>query len=122
MSDNQSANAIMAVVNKIMTSPELADFVKGDPDKVKKMAEQMAREMYPPPLDSDPWIYRMVVFSLGVTIISVVFGVLLITYKLMMSDFETPDFRIPDILTAIGSAAVGALSGLLAPSPVRSKS
>lgn len=70
------------------------------------------------PLDSDVWIYRIVVFSLGVTIVSIIAGVIV----LIAIGKVTDDTKVPTILTAIGSAAIGALAGLLAPSPKSVKS
>ena len=61
------------------------------------------------PLQWDPWIYRMVVGFLGCTVLSTVLGGLLI------SAFSGG--AISEVIIALGSAAVGALAGLLAPSP-----
>jgi hypothetical protein len=59
------------------------------------------------PLQSDVWVYRMVVFSLGLTVLlSLIGGVIL---ALCGKD-------IPEVLVALGSAAIGALAGLLVPS------
>lgn len=60
----------------------------------------------------DKVFYRIVVTILGVAILMVVMA---ITYLL------SKDIKGFDALTAIGSAAVGGLVGLLAPSPVGSK-
>jgi hypothetical protein len=60
------------------------------------------------PLQTDPWIYRLVVGFLGTTIlITMVGGVFL----------NQASTELPSGIIAIGSAAVGALAGLLAPSP-----
>jgi hypothetical protein len=60
------------------------------------------------PLD-DVWIYRIVVLMLGVVMLTAMVGSLI----LMTNGTE----KVPDIFLALGSAAVGALAGLLAPSP-----
>jgi hypothetical protein len=65
------------------------------------------------PLGWDVWIYRIVVFSLGATILSIIIGVLVLISQSKITD----DKNVPTILTAIGSASIGALAGLLAPSP-----
>jgi len=65
------------------------------------------------PLGTDKWIYRIIVISLGVTIISIIIGVII----LMGMGIIKNDVSVPTILTAIGSAAIGALAGLLAPPP-----
>jgi len=61
------------------------------------------------PLSSDPWVYRIVVISLGVSVVGTIFGGFLLAF--------TSGASIPEGLIALGSAAVGALAGLLAPSP-----
>ena len=65
------------------------------------------------PLSKDKWIYRLVVGSLGLVILVIVIGIIV----LMFTGKVASDQSIPTILTAIGSAAIGALAGLLAPSP-----
>jgi hypothetical protein len=63
------------------------------------------------PLQTDRWIYRLVVITLGLTLIFTVIG----GFALVLTGQTKP---VPEGLIAIGSAAVGALAGLLAPSPV----
>src|SRR5262245_9099581 len=66
------------------------------------------------PLSTDVWIYRAVVVILGLTVLGTVFGGL----ALVAVGHADPNMKLPDSIVAIGSAAVGALAGLLAPSPV----
>jgi hypothetical protein len=63
------------------------------------------------PLQYDLWIYRVVVCVLGFTVIATVIGGIFLAMK------ADPNIKLPDAIVAIGSAAVGALAGLLAPSP-----
>jgi hypothetical protein len=64
------------------------------------------------PLGSDVWIYRAVVVVLGICVISTVLGgIFLVVYGK-----GEVKMALPDGIVAIGSAAVGALAGLLAPS------
>ncbi len=56
----------------------------------------------------DHWIYRAVVVVLGFTVLTSLIG----TIVLVMTDHSTPE-----IIVALGSAAIGGLAGLLAPSP-----
>jgi len=56
----------------------------------------------------DIWIYRLVVIVLGLTVIASVIG----TIALTLTGLSTPE-----LLVALGSAAIGGLAGLLAPSP-----
>jgi hypothetical protein len=57
----------------------------------------------------DKWLYRMVVAVLGLTVVSSVVG----TIALAMTGQSTPE-----VIVALGSAAIGGLAGLLAPSPM----
>lgn len=109
--DNETIRSAMALVNKVINSPELTQKVKDDPAaELPKIAKDVIRDMETP-LKWDKWIYRIVVASLGSVIIIVVTG------AIFLAATKTGDVKIPEVLTAIGSAAVGALAGLLAPSP-----
>lgn len=111
--DQDVSRSAMALVNRVINSQELTAKIKENPEiELPRIAEQVIREL-PPPLESDPWIYRIVVLALGGTVLIVVLGAIL----LAATHTGATEFRIPEVLTAIGSAAVGALAGLLAPSP-----
>ena len=60
-------------------------------------------------LHNDIWLYRIVVAVLGLTVVGSVFGAILLT----LSGESTPE-----VIVALGSAAIGGLAGLLAPSPL----
>lgn len=60
------------------------------------------------PLEHDVWIYRVVVVSLGLTVLLSIVGAVVVAWL---------DQKNPAILTALGSTSVGSLAGLLAPSP-----
>ena len=60
-------------------------------------------------LKTDKWIYRIVVSALGITVLLAVSGGIYLAAKEVTTT--------PEILVAIGSAAVGALAGLLVPTP-----
>lgn len=62
------------------------------------------------PLNTDTLIYRIVVTSLGLTILISLIGIFVMAFYGKL---------IPEGAVALGSAAVGALAGLLAPSPSR---
>ncbi len=66
------------------------------------------------PLQTDVWIYRIVVSALSATVMIAILGAIVIT----LTPGPAPR-TIPDVLVALGSASVGALAGLLAPSPSR---
>jgi hypothetical protein len=79
------------------------------PDQKVKLLT--ALQSITPPLQSDKWIYRMVVIALGVGLVITIIGGI-------VSNLTGQPQSLPDGLIAIGSAAVGALAGLLAPSPI----
>jgi hypothetical protein len=79
-------------------------------ERVKEVKEELRS-----PLDTDKWIYRYVVWFLGLAILAS----LICTFYLSVRSPNPQELKIPDIFLAIGSAAVGALAGLLAPSPGR---
>jgi hypothetical protein len=62
------------------------------------------------PLQTDRLIYRMVVGFLGSAVVLTIIGGFYLSIKTAAT--------IPEGLIALGSAAVGALAGLLAPSPM----
>jgi len=62
------------------------------------------------PLQTDRWIFRLVVTFLGVAVLLTIIGGFYLSIKTAAT--------IPEGLIALGSAAVGALAGLLAPSPM----
>ncbi|HBX88153.1 MAG TPA: hypothetical protein DEG09_06000 [Marinilabiliaceae bacterium] len=92
---------------RLINEPELQNQFKANPLEAVNQFEQQS------PLHTDKWIYRIIVIALSVTIVLIIAGVLL----LMASGKISDDQGVPTILTAVGSAAIGALAGLLAPSP-----
>ncbi len=62
------------------------------------------------PLETDVWIYRMVIAAVGLVLLAGVIGVIALSME---------DKPIPETLVALVSAALGGLTGLLAPSPRR---
>jgi hypothetical protein len=70
---------------------------------LEKLANQVVREL-PPALQTDLWVYRIVVSVLGLVVLAAVIGAIMLGYH---------SITIPETLTALGSAAVGALAGLV---------
>lgn len=95
------------LVTTILQDPQLREDIKQDPAGVLNRAATQAKAATP--LENDKWIYRGVVLVLGLLSITSVAGLIALSFN------DTQN--IPDGLIALGSAAVGALSGLLAPSP-----
>ena len=96
--------------NALTSDTDLQNAFKNDPIEA-------ASKINTSPLDYDVWIYRIVVAVLGIAILGIIGGVI----TLMNISKGIDDKNIPTILTALGSAAIGALSGLLAPSPKNTK-
>lgn len=95
---------------------ELANAVASDPDLQRQIAQDPAAALArvaASPLQTDAWVYRIVVIALGATVLAAVIGAIIITLgdALPNGAYREP----PEILIALGSAAVGALAGLLAP-------
>ena len=84
----------------VASNPELQQAIKDDPvGTLRSLSE---------PLDTDPWIYRIVVASLGIAAILVVIFTFLLVWR-------NNSATVPDALVAIGSAAIAALAALLVP-------
>ena len=89
----------------VATDTELQNKLKSDPVGTIKQFSSVR--------DSDVWIYRVVVTSLGLAVLAIIAGIVILMIR--MQGLE--DKNVPTVLTALGSAAIGALAGLLAPSP-----
>ncbi|WP_347218220.1 hypothetical protein [Chryseobacterium sp.] len=66
------------------------------------------------PKDTDYWIYRIIVLMLGLAVIGIIAGLILIAY---WNDGAAKDNQLVTIFATISSGAIGALAGLLSPSP-----
>lgn len=96
----ETYESVRALAAKVDRSPELEAKIKANP--AQALAELAG------PLQTDVWIYRIVVLALGLAVLTALIGAITLTAF---------GKTIPDVLTALGSAALGALAGLLAPSP-----
>jgi hypothetical protein len=104
------------LVNHLLNTPGLLEQVKLNPkDTLRKLAEEITRDLPPPAFVTDRWTYRIVVLALGIVCIAAIGGSIYLSA--IASAGSVPN--IPDVLTALGAAAIGALAGLLAPSPTR---
>ncbi|MCC7518352.1 MAG: hypothetical protein IT578_04110 [Verrucomicrobiae bacterium] len=97
---------------RITTLEQLARRVAEDEDLRRELGEKPVETLarLAEPLRSDAWIYRLVVIALGLAALLAIGG----SVALAFAGKPTPE-----ALVAFGSAAVGALAGLLAPSPGR---
>jgi hypothetical protein len=66
----------------------------------------------PVPLESDVWIYRMVVAAVGLVLLISVIGIITLSMQ---------GKPLPDVLVALVSAALGGLTGLMTPTPSRKR-
>ena len=65
------------------------------------------------PKDTDYWIYRIIVMMLGLAIIIIIIGLV----ALAITGKGANDSQLVTIFATISSGAIGALAGLLSPSP-----
>lgn len=93
---------------KIQSVSELATRVASDEKLASQIRENPAEALASIAAIPDNTIYRIVVGALGGAVLLTIGG------AIVLAAVGKP---IPDVLTALGSAAVGALAGLLAPSP-----
>jgi hypothetical protein len=104
----------VAAYGQTASASELARWVTQDAQPRQDLANDPSVLLrLAKPREGDRWIYRLVVIALGLTALFVVIGVF--TLKALDNTVT-----IPDALVAIGSAAIAALAGLLAPSPAQS--
>lgn len=96
---------------KVQSVAELAVQVAKDPDLQAKIKANPAEAIagLAAPLQSDVWIYRFVVLALGLCLLIALLGAIYLSAQ---------GKTLPDILIGLGSGAIGALAGLLAPSPI----
>lgn len=100
------------LVSTILGDNRLLDELKTNPGEIlRRIAGEVTRSLPPPAFVTDKWTYRIVVIALGLVCVGALGGAV----YLSAVGGATP--KIPDVLTALGSAAIGALAGLLAPSP-----
>lgn len=81
-------------------------------DRVQQIVSEAEREAVRRSLIPDTFVYRITVVVLGVSVLAVIVSQMWIA-------LDKSSAEIPDGLIAIGSAAIGALAGMLAPTPAR---
>jgi hypothetical protein len=95
-------NSVEDLKNEVMSNQQFQEALRLDPIKALEEMDIVK------PLDQDVWIYRIVVSVLGIAVILSALGAIILVFV---------DKQTPEVLIALGSASVGALAGLLAPSP-----
>jgi len=96
---SKQTNSTAELLSMMQTDQDMIETFKADP--VRALATVTA-----PP--HSPMVYRIVVSSLGLTVVATVIGAIVLANN---------GNSVPEILVAIGTASVGALAGLLAPQP-----
>jgi hypothetical protein len=95
------------LVKSVLGDPAQRAALAANPDATLKAAAVAAKEQTPEYF-SDPWVYRIVVGALSLTVLGV-----LLAYVYL----DTIGRNSPEALVAIGAGALGGLTGLLAPTP-----
>ncbi|MCJ2034830.1 hypothetical protein [Methylobacterium sp. J-068] len=103
------ARSVDYMVNAVLGDPATKARLVQDPDDVLRTAAAQAKVAIP--ILGDKMVYRMVVGFLGGVVVIVAVGLIVLAYAGRTGT--------PEGLIALGSAAVGALAGLLAPAPSR---
>lgn len=104
------------LVDQILHLPGMLDKVKANPEEtLRELARQATINLPAPAVVTDKWLYRLVVCSLGTIAIAAIIGAIVLSVR---NSSGTP-VQILDVLTALGAAAIGAMAGLLAPSPAK---
>ncbi len=117
-----------ALVQDLLQDQSKIDQLKQDPERVLREARDTVINRLGVPADQSGKIYGRVIFYLGmIGLLSVaswalVFAVAVATFIYKGADIaQLKDFltaaEVPSGIVALGSAAVGALAGLLAPTP-----
>jgi predicted phage tail protein len=103
------------MTRRVESVVDLAEMVREDPELAKEIQSRPAERIaeLAAPLESDLWIYRIVVGALSLVAVFSIVGAIVVAVG-------TNDTQVPDAVVALGSAAVGALAGLLAPQAGRS--
>lgn len=111
MSDTHQAHerSVEAALRILTEDPEVLKKMRDDPIKtLQELRDRIPRRA----LEHDRFIYRTVITVLGsISLLTVVSAI----YLTILKDGEK--FQFPEILTALASASIGALAGILAPLP-----
>jgi hypothetical protein len=108
----RSANIL---VDQILSNHELHQKLNPEDQKtIRELAAKITENLLPPAYLTDKVVYRVIVSALGLVGLA---AVLTTGYLAIQAAGGPTSPQVPDALTAIGSAAIGALAGMLAPSP-----
>jgi len=99
-----------ALIEKFVNDQGLIDRIRTDPLATLEAVGAEVKRENPVRAPDDKFTYRIAVIALSVVVIAVMGGVI---FKWLF--LSTGDFKIPEMLVAMGSTALGALAGLLMP-------
>jgi hypothetical protein len=99
------------LVSMVAIDEDLQKALKEDPvSALKKISSQAKADTPSAIYQRDKWVYRTVVVALGLVLLTAAGGAIALALA---------GKTMPEGLVAFGSAAVGALAGLFAPSPIQ---
>ena len=109
----RSANALVEII--LGNDAMLASLKTAPEETLRKAAAVATKNLPPPPLVRSVGLYYVVVLSLGFVACAAAVGAIYLSSRTGVP--PGTEVKIPELLTALGSAAIGALAGLLAPPP-----
>lgn len=106
--EEQQLRSADKVLTMVLENPRKLKALKQNPAEELAKITKAAKQQTPAYTVPNTPIYRTVVGALGLVAVIAIIG------AVVLGAMEN---ATPDVLVALGSAAVGALAGLLAPSP-----
>jgi hypothetical protein len=104
------------LVDTILHHTSILNDLKTDPEKtLRELAADATKHLPAPAFVQNSGIYYVVVIALGLVSVAAIVGAI----YLSASAQAGTAVQIPETVTALGSASIGALAGLIAPSPMR---
>ena len=98
----------------LLLQPGVLDQVNAKPaETLRELAATVTKNLLPPVTKTDHVIYRIIVSALGIVAVAAIIGAIVLSAIAPAGTVV----QIPDVLTALGAAAIGGMTGLLAPSP-----
>lgn len=111
--DKVARRSVDLLIEQVAADPKLIEQVKSDPvSTLEAVGAEVKRNNPPLRPTEDKFTYRLAVAALALVVLGVVAAV---GFAWIRSPDPTVDFRVPDMLVAMGSTALGALAGLLMP-------
>lgn len=110
----EQERSVDILMSKLRDKPSYVEDIKENPiQTLQKLSEEIKLSNPVIPASQDKFTYRIAVSVLSLVVLIVVGCVAVVFMIATINNAAEPKF--PDILVAIGSTALGALAGLLAP-------